>query len=372
MIALLAAACLAAACGGGGGSPSLPPVSSVKVIGDSLADSGTFGYKFTVQGTAATGSGSTAIWPERVAAGYGLLLCPYYRFAGTAFDTEAACTSHAVGGGRINNPSAPAAPTAILQQIDAARARGFGSGDLVLIDGGGNDAADLLGAYLRVSGDAGASYGSLLGSLLDPAAVDAGLAGGPQAAGALGTAYMKALAARFAAAIQTGVAGAGAQRVVVLNMPAITRTPRVRQLLAAVAASAGGAASARVQALADAWVDAFNAELAARFAGSARVRIADFHAALDAQAASPAAYGLTNATDAACPATGTGGDGLPVYSLPACTAAALSARTPPAGAGGGADWWKSFAFSDSFHPTPYGHQLLGELVERTLQQAGWK
>ena len=37
-------------------------------MGDSLADSGTFGLKFTVQGTAPTGAGSTAIWPERVAA----------------------------------------------------------------------------------------------------------------------------------------------------------------------------------------------------------------------------------------------------------------------------------------------------------------
>ena len=54
-----------------------------------------------------------------------------------------------------------------------------------------------------------------------------------------------------------------------------------------------------------------------------------------------------------------------------CTAAALSAQTPPAGATGGADWWKTYAFSDSFHPTPYGHQLVSQLVSRSLARAGW-
>ena len=37
----------------------------------------------------------------------------------------------------------------------------------------------------------------------------------------------------------------------------------------------------------------------------------------------------------------------------------------------GADWWKTYAFSDSFHPTPLGHQLLAQLISRTLAQAGW-
>jgi len=29
------------------------------------------------------------------------------------------------------------------------------------------------------------------------------------------------------------------------------------------------------------------------------------------------------------------------------------------------------AFSDGFHPTPYGHQLMSQLVSRSLAQAGW-
>ena len=49
LTAVLALSMLLAACGGGD-----PPITSVKVMGDSLADSGTFGLKFTVQGSAPT------------------------------------------------------------------------------------------------------------------------------------------------------------------------------------------------------------------------------------------------------------------------------------------------------------------------------
>ena len=97
----------------------------------------------------------------------------------------------------------------------------------------------------------------------------------------------------------------------------------------------------------------------------------DFYASFKDQAEHPAQYAYTNVTTPACPATGVGSDGLPTYSFPTCTAAALSAMTPPAGATGGADWWKSYGFADSFHPTPFGHQLMGQLVSRSLSQAGW-
>ncbi|RZJ54265.1 MAG: phospholipase, partial [Acidovorax sp.] len=166
-LSALVAACLLAACGGGGSdtAPSAA-VTSVKVAGDSLADSGTFGYKFTVQGSAATGVGSTPIWPERVATSYGQSLCAYYRFNGSAFGTNAACTNYAVGGGRINNPTAPTSPVSITQQLKDMGARGYSANDLVLIDGGGNDAADLIGAYLRASTDSGQAYAALLSSVL--------------------------------------------------------------------------------------------------------------------------------------------------------------------------------------------------------------
>ena len=45
--------------------------------------------------------------------------------------------------------------------------------------------------------------------------------------------------------------------------------------------------------------------------------------------------------------------------------------TPPTGSDGSANWWKSYAFSDSFHPTPYGHDLLARRIMKSLADAGW-
>ena len=38
----------------------------------------------------------------------------------------------------------------------------------------------------------------------------------------------------------------------------------------------------------------------------------------------------------------------------------------PAGAAGGANWWKTWLFSDSFHPTPRGHELMADVVRKLL------
>jgi phospholipase/lecithinase/hemolysin len=119
------------------------------------------------------------------------------------------------------------------------------------------------------------------------------------------------------------------------------------------------------------WVTAFNQQLAANVGSDKRVAVVDFFTSFDDQLKNPAQYGLTNVTTPACPITGLGADRLPTYNLELCTAAALSAQTPPEGATGGANWWKTYGFSDGFHPTPYGYQLLGQLVARSLAQAGW-
>ena len=115
---------------------------------------------------------------------------------------------------------------------------------------------------------------------------------------------------------------------------------------------------------------AFNTQLAAKFAGDDRVVVVDFYKAFQDQVATPAQFGLNNVKTPACPIAGQGSDGLPTYSFPTCTATALSAA-PPTGASGGADWWKSYAFSDSFHPTPYGHQLTQQLIAKSLTTKGW-
>jgi len=369
---VVAAACMLAACGGGG-SDTTPaaPVTSVKVMGDSLADSGTFGFKFTVQGTAATGAGSSQIWPDRVASNYNQTLCAHYLFNGSSFNTSASCTNYAVAGSRINNPTAPNAPTSILQQIKDAGSAGFSAGDLVLIDGGGNDAADIIGAYLRVSRDGGAAYRTLLLTQLDAATVSSAFAGGATGLAQVGGLYMQAVATQFAATIRSNVLDKGAKRVAVLNAPGVTLTPRFRFVLAGVAAANGSAAATQAAAVFDGWVQAFNAKLGASLSGDSRLTVVDFYTNFKDQAVNPAQYQLTNVTTPACPVAGTDSDGLPTYNFPTCTAAALSATTPPAGSTGGADWWKSYGFADSFHPTPYGHQLIGQLVARSLAQAGW-
>lgn len=385
-LAALGAALLVAACGGGGSEPltSSVGITSVKVMGDSLSDSGVFqgipgfGRTFTIQ----EANEPTVIWTERTAAVLGApQLCPVYKFTGSTFalNPVAGCTSFAVGGGRINNPASgggAASPVSILKQLaDAGAAGGYKASDLLLIDGGANDAADLVGAYLKAPTDGGATYAALLGTILPASTVGTTLASanGAETAGGL---YMKALADVFYNAIKAQALDKGAARIAILNIPGITNTPRFQLVLDSIAAAYGGGtagATARAQAEAvfRAWIVAFNQQIAARAAGDARVVVVDFYTNLDNQMAAPAQYGLTNVKTPACPVTGIGSDGLPSYNFQTCTATALSAQTPPAGATGGADWWKTYGFSDGFHPSPYGHQLMGQLVAKSLAAVGW-
>ena len=383
--ASVALAALLASCGGSGGADTTPAVAitSVKVMGDSLADTGTFGFKFTVQGTTTTGIDLTTprIYPELIANSYGLAaLCNVYTFTGTTFianPTQTGCTNSAIGGGRINNYTAPTSPQSIPLQLSNASAAGnFAAGDLLIIDGGGNDAADLIGAYLKASTDGGASYVALLGTVLPSATVGAAVQAGATGLAGVGGTYLSALADNFYASIKASALDKGAQRVVVLNMPGITNTPRFQMVLDSIAAAAGGgttgaAARAQYEALFKSWIVAFNTELSTKFAGDSRVIVIDFYTSFNDQFATPAQFGLQNATTPACPITGMGTDGLPTYTFATCTEAALTATTPPTGATGGTSWWKTYAFSDSFHPTPQGHKNLAQLISRSLSQAGW-
>lgn len=371
----IAAAVTLSACGGGGTADTSPKlkITAVKVFGDSIADSGTYGFKFTVQ------SADNLIFPERVAASYGQTLCSFYKATGPdSFvpNPKAGCTNAAIGGGRINYYSNPTDPRGITVQMAAVAALGsYSPGDLAVIDGGGNDAADLVGAYLKAPSDKAASYAGLLTTVLTPAQVGAALAGGAAGMATIGGVYMTALADNFYAAIKASVLDKGAQQVIVLNMPGITNTPRFQMVLDGISAAYGGGtagATARAQseALFKSWIEAFNKQLAAKFAGEAKVAVVDFYTAFNDQVATPAQFGLSNVKTPACPITGLGSDGLPTYDFLTCTATALSAA-PPTGVSGGADWWKSYGFSDGFHPTPYGHQLTGQLISKTLAIKGW-
>lgn len=366
--AVAVTAALLTACGGGSIGPIEVdlPISRVKVAGDSLADSGTFGGKFTVQGTAAMGAGSNAIWPELVAADYGATLCPHYQ--GVNFTPNANCSNYAIAGGRINYPSQPQAPLSITQQLHDMGAAGYNVGELVLIDGGGNDAADLVTAFLAAaSTDNGVAFATLLSSKLPPATVQALIAQGQSGLAQAGGAYMQALAEGFADTIRTQVVQKGAQSVVVLNMPDVTLTPKFSLVLAAVAASQGQETANQITQLARGWIQAFNTTLETALAGEKRVRVADFYTRLSAMVANASQYKLTNVTTPACPITGLDDNGLPNYNLLGCTAANLSASPAPESSSGGTNWWESYLFSDDFHPTPYGHALMKELITETLR-----
>lgn len=372
-LAAAAAALLLVACGGGGDDgpdPQRPRTSSVKVVGDSLNDSGTFGIKFTVQGSPTTPS---QIWTDRVATAVGVAgLCARYQATGPSTvvlnAAATACTSYGVGGGRIN-PSGLAGdttPFSVVQQLrDLRTQRPYNPEDLLLVDGGGNDLADLTGVYLAAGGDMGAAFQGLVAELLTPAEM--------MAAGtleAMGVAYASRLADVLANAITAEALNRDAQRVVVITAPDITRTPRFLAVLAGVEMALGPVAAAQVKALVNQWVVAFNTQLKARFAGHSRVAVVDFYAEFNKWLDTPALYGLTSTTRPACPATGVDGQGLPTYDIASCTAGFLSAN-PPVGETG-PNWWTTYVFSDNFHGTPRTNELMGNLVVQALESRGWK
>jgi phospholipase/lecithinase/hemolysin len=362
----LASLCLASlaalsGCGGGAAGDTTPSkkISSVRVFGDSLADSGTFGFKATVQTT------GNYLFVERVALAYGQTLCNYYAATGT--DTfvpnpTAGCTNYAIAGGRVNS-AALANPTTnqkgITLQLAAGGATAYGATEMAVVDGGGNDAADLVGAFLAAQQGSTASLFGLFQSALTPAQLGAINPANPATLVTAGGQYMTALADNLYASITANVLSKGGNYVLIANIPDITLTPRFQMVLASIGASQGAATQQQLQAVFQGWISAFNAEIAAKASGDSRVVVVDIYSNFQDEVAHPAQYALTNVTTPACPVTGVGSDGLPVYDFTKCTAAAA------------ASGWQSYLFSDGFHPTPYGHQLAAQLVSRSLAQKGW-
>lgn len=371
----LALALSLSACGGGSASTgSKSVVSRVFVMGDSLADVGTFGFKFTVQN--GSSAGGYPIWPQLVANGFGLAgsaQCNFYLYTGSTFaaNPTAGCTNYAIGGGRvvvnIAHGGAANPQTVGTQLATRALAGNYLSTDLVLIDGGGNDAADLVGAYLgAATGASGlAAYQAFLLQQLDAPTLAALLPQTDGAALAAG-AYMQKLADTFYAAILAQTLNKGASKVAVLNVPDITLTPRFQMVLASVNTQSGATAAQQLQAAIRQWIGAFNARLQANVGADPRVALVDFNADLNDEIAHPINYGLSNVSAPACPITGVDSSGLPTYDFPSCSSANLDAQ-----AGNTAGWWSRYTFSDGFHPTPYGHSLLAASVSRALARAGW-
>jgi len=360
---------------GGGGDPAGPKVSIDRAIiaGDSLADSGTFGAKFTVQKAADPATGYP-VYSQIVAQNYGLASpCNFFASStgGASFTTNPSCTNFAVGGGRVVNLAAQGGATAPFdlgfQLATALQVNGsaWQAKDLIVVDAGGNDAADLVKAYLGLAtGAAGLqAYQAFLAQQLDPATIAATLVqpNGPALAAGL---YMQQLANTYWTKVKTNTLDKGAQHVAILNIVDITRTPQFQAALAQVAAANGGgatgaAAAAALQSAIQGWIQAANKQLIADVNGDARVAVVPFYEDFTDELNNPAQYGLTNVTTPTCSDA----------TFPAGCVDALLDANPPAGASAG--WWTTYAFANSFHPTPYGHHLLAASVSRALARARW-
>ena len=375
LAAALATTGLLVACGGGGGADTTPKakVTTVRVMGDSLSDSGTFGFKFTVQGNDPTTGKPYQVWTERIAALYNTTLCPHY--GPTMAVATASCTNYAIGGATFS-PQGAAAATAmsILNQIKDAGAAGVTADDLILIDGGANDASDLITQVLTYQAKvaAGVPVATAIAPLqaflltqIDAATLGGLLAQGSEGLVKAGGLYMQTLAQKLTASVQTHLLAKGATRVAILNIPAIAMTPKFTKVLASIAASSGAAASAQAAGLLDGWVNAFNSTLSTANSSESRVAVVDFYTEFKGQIANPSQYNFTNSTVAVCGLLNDNANANIQY----CTADLLSANIPKGETS--ANWWKNYVFANDFHPTPYGYQQMSQLVSRTLAQKNW-
>lgn len=340
----------------------LTGVSRLIVAGDSLADVGTFGFKFTVQD--ASSAVGFPVLPELVATAHGLAAgCSHYidnGAGGVVPRGDSGCTNFAVGGGRILDGDGPR--NIRNQLVDAAAAIRFGAGDLLLVEGGANDASDLAAGYL---GSVGSRTGTLAfvaflarrvetGDLLDTIRGNNSLARSANL-------YMQEAADALADSITTNALDHGAPRVAVLNLPDLTITPRFSSAFERLVQEEGAEDANNARNAVREAIDAFNVRLQGRLGNDPRVVLVDLRTAVADQIARASDFGLTDALHAACPVTGTNSIGLPDWTLQTCTSAALDAALPG---------WKTWAFSDGFHPTPLGHRLLAATVNRALAARG--
>ncbi|WP_374316013.1 SGNH/GDSL hydrolase family protein [Aquabacterium sp.] len=375
--AAIAAASLLSACGGGGNSgDTKSDITSVKVVGASLADSGTFGYKFTVQS-----GGTTAykVYTERLASTFGVSgFCNAYSSSdGSTFSSNSGCTNYAVAGARVNYTvtsgstvtAYDSVPVSQIQQLVDAGNAGFTSKDLLVVgEASANDMATVLSALSNST-----EFAGIMLTLLDSTTFATAMANDSTGATA-GVLYFQALADKLVDAVVTNAIDKGAEHVAVLNILDVTRTPRFQAVLASLSTANATALSQ----LATAWINAYNTRLATDVASySSKMVVVDFYTSFNDEMDSPAQYGLSNVSHTVCDEVVTGGTSPGVTSLAtlstvgACTDTSASSITPSAGADGTTTWWKKYLYADNFHPTPYGHQLLAQMVAKRLTEAGW-
>lgn len=361
-----AAALALAGCGGGDPIEAAP---EVYVAGDSLNDVGVFGARFTIQ--SANTSTPYKVWTEHVASAAGFKsLCAAYN-GSASFTPIASCTGYAVGGAQINPVSlqrtsglvsgvtigSDASPMSIVQQMkDMAKGRTFGSKDLVMVDGGGNDANALATSLLEgltpgnpFAAQAIGAYSTILKDLLPAATVDAAVAGvgvDPTPLIQLGGAYMQAAATMLTNTIKTELIAKGAQRVVVLNLPDLSKTPALNKQ------------PDNAKAIVLGWSQAMNAKLQSEIGSEPKVLMVDFFSTLNGWVSNPSSgsiglASLSNVTDRACGST----------DITSCTDSGLNTSGPSD--------WRTHMFADNLHATPFGNQLMANHVQTLIKAKGW-
>ena len=157
-----------------------------------------------------------------------------------------------------------------------------------------------------------------------------------------------AIAATELAASVRNMLSKGATRVVVVNLPDVSKTP--------YALSTISGSDNSTQQLVLAMTTTFNTTLQAGLAGTSGVLFVDAFSENQRQIANPAHYGLTNVTATAC---NLGSSLTCVADKPGAPGNLIAGDT------------SRYLFADSVHPTPYGQKLLAQYVTKAMVIAGW-
>ena len=341
----LSVAALVAACGGGGGDDE--GIRQLVAFGDSLSDVGTYNVGTIAQiGAQTGGSGRWTVnsttggqmWVEQLSAALKLpaacaaetgMLPNAPGLQGAPVTAHAGCTVYAEGSARVSSALGP----------NSVALQALGEPTMGLM---AKPVKEQMAAHLAASG--GRYRGDELVAILvgaNDVVMELTLTAPthPQQA----VANVGAAGAELGALIRSEVLAKGAERVLVLKLPAIADTPYVRAI------------SPEAPALVATMTQAFNDELAAALAGVTGVQLADAHGFMADLLANPSRHGLTNVTDVACGPNGLGGSAV------LCNASNL---------------WPGdrshYLFADAIHPTPYGHQLFADFALDQLSLAGWR
>lgn len=346
--ACLASAVLAAVSGCGGGDDRIP-VKSVTVFGDSLSDVGSY--------RAATGDPANPgkftvnpgnVWVENVAAHYGLTVTPNRSLtldkdasSGATTETGTATViggnGYAEGGARvamlpsesgIGNNQLVAPVRAQVNRYLQAHDR-FPDNELVLISGGGNDVYAQFSAVCWHTDDNGLGAGN---TTID-----------------IATAKI-AEAAQAQVDMLRQIRSKGAQLIVLISQGNPIVSPFYRYY-SSPEYQAKGCYTPVPAAQTDAWRAQFNKIVRDGIASMPEVVYVDAQATWGNVLANPAGYGFTNLIDKACTNTKL------TTSATFCTRATMA--TPNAD--------QTYFWSDSFHPTPHGHQVLSDQVLELLK-----